>query len=182
LTYNDSRECKLSGEARFKVAKDADHPFVIHSDQLTVTVLGTEFDFISRAGEGISKLTLYSGSVKLHHPVAGSYIMDEAGHEFSFDHASETATVCEFDTAEQPDWVAGGARLEVHSLGEIFRSIEAARGVRFENMASIDTSQRFSFEMIEGGSLETMLSALQKAGGGFDYTINGTTIILKPKH
>ncbi len=71
FSYNDHREGELTGEAYFKVAKDPEHPFVIHSEELTVTVLGTEFNFRAHSGEEVSTLTLYEGTVQLNY-AAGS--------------------------------------------------------------------------------------------------------------
>lgn len=40
----NTREIKLSGEGFFEVAHDASHPFIIHSDDIQTTVLGTSFN------------------------------------------------------------------------------------------------------------------------------------------
>jgi len=40
----NTRSILLNGEALFEVAKDAAHPFIIHSGTLTTTVLGTSFN------------------------------------------------------------------------------------------------------------------------------------------
>ena len=49
LTYpehfvNATREVSLIGEALFEVAKDASHPFVVHSNGMNTKVLGTSFN------------------------------------------------------------------------------------------------------------------------------------------
>lgn len=40
----DSRQVSLSGEAFFHVVKDAEHPFIVHTDKYSLKVLGTEFN------------------------------------------------------------------------------------------------------------------------------------------
>lgn len=40
----DIRELTLTGEAWFSVSEDADRPFIVHANNLTVRVLGTEFN------------------------------------------------------------------------------------------------------------------------------------------
>lgn len=58
----DRREVRLKGLAYFKVAKDAAHPFIVHTDRSAVRVLGTEFCVSDRTG-GPNLITLVSGSV-----------------------------------------------------------------------------------------------------------------------
>lgn len=54
----------LGGEAYFKVTSDKEHPFVVHSQRLTTTVLGTEFD-IKDYDDSPAEVTLVSGMVKV---------------------------------------------------------------------------------------------------------------------
>jgi ferric-dicitrate binding protein FerR (iron transport regulator) len=61
----DQRVVKLEGEAYFKVAKDASHPFVVMTEHFETTVLGTEFNIKTGNSEQgtAAELTLVSGSV-----------------------------------------------------------------------------------------------------------------------
>nr|WP_302195442.1 FecR family protein [uncultured Prevotella sp.] len=58
------RKVKLLGEAFFKVAKDAKHPFIVETASIRTTVLGTEFN-VKAYPEGSPKVTLLSGSIKV---------------------------------------------------------------------------------------------------------------------
>ncbi len=67
LTYpavfkGSERVVTLDGEAYFKVAKDARHPFVVKSGSLQIRVLGTEFDVCHYASTA-PRVTLISGKV-----------------------------------------------------------------------------------------------------------------------
>lgn len=59
------RIVQLEGEAFFKVAKDAKHPFIVVTPSITTTVLGTEF-VVKAYAEGNPQVTLLSGSVKVN--------------------------------------------------------------------------------------------------------------------
>lgn len=61
------REVRLEGEAYFKVAHDARHPFIVHAGDVETTVLGTEFDITARKGEAVS-VTLVTGHVRVTSP------------------------------------------------------------------------------------------------------------------
>ena len=59
------RIVQLEGEAFFKVAKDAKHPFIVVTPSITTTVLGTKFVVKAYAEEN-PQVTLLSGSVKVN--------------------------------------------------------------------------------------------------------------------
>lgn len=59
------REVSLSGEAYFEVAKDEEHPFVIHSSGMTTTVLGTKFNISAYNDDHSQRVTLAEGRVKV---------------------------------------------------------------------------------------------------------------------
>lgn len=59
------RRMRLSGEAYFQVAPDADRVFVIEVAQLEVQVIGTEFNVDSRSEPGRVTVTVTNGKVRL---------------------------------------------------------------------------------------------------------------------
>jgi ferric-dicitrate binding protein FerR (iron transport regulator) len=70
LTYtrdfgNQVREVSLAGEAFFDVQKDVDHPFVIHTNNLDIRVLGTAFNVRSYQNEKTSEATLIRGAIEV---------------------------------------------------------------------------------------------------------------------
>jgi transmembrane sensor len=70
LTYskdfgNQEREVSLSGEAFFDVQKDVDHPFIIHTNNLDIKVLGTAFNIRSYQNEKTSEATLIRGAIEV---------------------------------------------------------------------------------------------------------------------
>ena len=57
------RSLQFEGKAFFDIAKDEEHPFVIHCDGLDVEVLGTTFMLDARQGQYV--VDLYSGKVRM---------------------------------------------------------------------------------------------------------------------
>jgi ferric-dicitrate binding protein FerR (iron transport regulator) len=71
LTYparfsGKQREVSVVGEAYFDVAKDQKKPFVVTTQQLTMEVLGTEFNVYSYPGAGYIETDLVEGSLKVY--------------------------------------------------------------------------------------------------------------------
>lgn len=68
LNYPDrfkgkTRDIQLTGEAFLEVAKDHEHPFKVHTGQITTTVLGTSFDLKAYADEKEISVILLTGKV-----------------------------------------------------------------------------------------------------------------------
>lgn len=62
--FGDTRKVVLTGEAFFKVAHDASHPFIVQTNKMNVKVLGTEFDFRNYETE-TPRVSLLRGSVEI---------------------------------------------------------------------------------------------------------------------
>jgi ferric-dicitrate binding protein FerR (iron transport regulator) len=64
--FNDAkREVYIKGEAYFKVAPDAGKPFIVHTSNTNITVLGTEFN-VNAYNEGIITASLVNGKVAVN--------------------------------------------------------------------------------------------------------------------
>ena len=62
---NKDREVYLDGEAQFHVSKDVNHPFKVHAEDITATVLGTVFNIKKQQGDSIVFVELLEGKLKI---------------------------------------------------------------------------------------------------------------------
>jgi len=65
MLYQDHRDVRLYGEAFFDVARDKKHPFVIHTQKVTIKVLGTAFNVKAYPGDHVTETTLIRGLIEL---------------------------------------------------------------------------------------------------------------------
>ena len=70
LTYSqgfgiNDRNLKLEGEGYFEVSRNEQLLFIIHTQEVDVTVLGTQFNFKNYADDSEASVSLLSGKVKL---------------------------------------------------------------------------------------------------------------------
>lgn len=79
----NNRQVKLNGEAFFKITHDASKPFIVETEQLTVTVLGTEFYVSSFEGQP-QQVYVETGKVKCEHKTTGENIILNAGEKYTF--------------------------------------------------------------------------------------------------
>ena len=64
--FGDTRDVFVEGEAYFEVAKDANRPFIVHTDHFATRVLGTSFDVTTAPrADGSSAVVLVEGSVAI---------------------------------------------------------------------------------------------------------------------
>jgi transmembrane sensor len=71
LTYSNNfnkniREVELEGEAYFDVTKDAKHPFIVHTSNIDIKVLGTLFNVKSYEQDATIETTLLRGSIEVY--------------------------------------------------------------------------------------------------------------------
>ena len=97
----EERSVNFEGKAYFDVAKDAEHPFVIHCNGLDVEVLGTSFMLDASKEKHI--VDLYSGQVRMT-------AVDKQGHEI---------THIDLMPNERGVWSAEGAELKVMTYAEV---------------------------------------------------------------
>ena len=95
----DERRVEVSGEAYFKVAKNAEKPFYVVSGGQEVRVLGTEFNVHAYQDEPTIFTTLVEGSISLK-PVEGnrSELMLTPGNQAVFSRSDASARVRKVDT------------------------------------------------------------------------------------
>ena len=62
----DKRKVCLTGEAYFKVKKDADRPFFVSTDNIKIKVLGTSFNVKNYPEDDAIETILESGVIKIH--------------------------------------------------------------------------------------------------------------------
>jgi ferric-dicitrate binding protein FerR (iron transport regulator) len=63
--FTGQREVFLTGEAYFEVARDADHPFIVRSGDLSARVLGTSFNINAYPDREVIMTTLVEGRVRV---------------------------------------------------------------------------------------------------------------------
>jgi ferric-dicitrate binding protein FerR (iron transport regulator) len=96
---------RLTGEAYFKVARNEKLPFVIKTDKLEITVLGTTLNVISYSE--FSEVVLISGKVNLY-VNNGKELKDfgelKPGQQAIFNNETETIQIETVDLEKYTSW------------------------------------------------------------------------------
>lgn len=116
----DNREIYISGEAFLTVAKDSRHPFLVHTPQGTVQVLGTAFNVNSYDSNNV-KISLVEGAVKVKNVIL------KPGEQAVTTNSG--ISIHPFDESEELSWRQGIFYFSNTSLSEIARVLPRWFGI-----------------------------------------------------
>lgn len=88
-----NREVEIEGEAYFEVKKDPSRPFVVHSEQINITVLGTKFNVQCFRGSKHASSSLISGKVQVEGNHGEGSIILKPGQRANLDGDNHQLTV-----------------------------------------------------------------------------------------
>lgn len=139
----DNREIEFEGEAHYKVAKDARHPFIIHMQGMEIKVLGTEFNVINRKKEQTAEVALLNGSVMLTSLANGSTYTMKPNEIVVVNKQTGKMDIRETSHIEDAcAWQKKQLVFRDASLGRVIRSLEKNYGV--EIAVEMDTIEPFT--------------------------------------
>ena len=166
-TFADNeRRVAVSGEAYFKVAKDAERPFLVETDGQVVRVYGTEFNVHSYKEDAAVATTLVEGSIALSQASGnGAELRLTPGRQARFDKASAATDVISVDTSVVTSWRSGRFVFEDQTLEQIMQTL--ARWYDFEYKFNDDQLAQTIFmgSVPRYGDFSEVLSILEKSGG-----------------
>lgn len=146
----------LQGELWVDVAKDAQRPFVVRTDQGTATALGTRY-MVKRAADGTTVVTVIESTVAVKGEGADS-VKVAAGQRSILDHGHAQAAQAIANT--DPDaWTRGLLKVNDQPLGEVLQTLASYRHgvVRFDAQALRDVRVSGVFKLDDSAAA---LSAL----------------------
>lgn len=168
-----TRDVYVEGEAFFKVAKDAQHPFIVHTPQTQVRVLGTSFN-INTYEPGAERTSLVEGSVQMHSR-NGQQLTLKTGLQAGF--SGDGFSTVPFDEEEVTAWMSGVYYFHKMPVTAITAAASRFYGIRFQA-----EEERFAKVTITGvmdrGRLQEFLNDLQTTAGA-EIQIENRTVYLR---
>jgi transmembrane sensor len=206
ITYSNEnfgaskREIYLTGEAYFDVIKNPSVPFIVHTNNMDVKVLGTAFNVKCYPGERTIETSLIHGSVEVMIKDRNEKLMLKPNEKLvinnNLDENGESATalaygkstpkpiieICQLSvfpntkTIVETSWVENKLTFKNERLEEI-----AAKMERWYNVNIIIKNKKLKNEILTGTfekeSIHQAIKALQVASP-FSYAMSNDTIIL----
>lgn len=170
----DKREVQLiKGEMYFDVSKDASHPFVVHTCNGDIRVLGTQFN-ISSSTDKVVTATLVEGSVEV---TSGSHkVKLKPNQQAVFDDNNPGIVVAELkDTEELTCWKDNVFYFNNKTLEQILDKVASWYGfeVRYANSQIKDRS--YYVYVDKYSNMKTILSSISNVSD-LKFRVEGRTI------
>ncbi len=132
LTYpvefsSDKREIYVNGEIYLNVTKDASRPFIVHTHDFNVSVLGTSFNVSAYDNEITSRVVLVSGSVKINNSNKKEFLLKP---NEKYEKEDNKEIIAQTDVCKYISWKDGIYEFESEHLSSVVRYISRYFGVK----------------------------------------------------
>ena len=154
------REVTLVGEARFSVAKDANRPFIVRTEQIQTQVLGTVFD-VKAYPQTPADVTLYEGKVEVSLNGNSPRLM-QPGEQATI--SKEGKLQLAKASSEQGKWAEGEFAFDNKELMEVMIEIASWYNISVACQHSRLLKERIYFRMSHERSIEEILEVLNDLG------------------
>ena len=179
FTQASRRTVKLQGEAFFKVKRDPNHPFIVHSSNLQTLVLGTSFN-IRAWGKSSPEVTVLSGKVAVSRDSAGtqSAAIQLLPNQKAVVNSKSGLLYAEKleDARIAIGWTEGKMTFDQTPMEEVFATIERRYGVKVvtdRSFKDCKLTARFG-----NTNIKEVLQTIQMTLN-IHYTIHQQTIYIK---
>jgi ferric-dicitrate binding protein FerR (iron transport regulator) len=154
--WKSKRNMEIDGEVYFNAEK-GQIPFVVNSDNITVTVLGTQFNIKHR--NNIVEVAVNKGKVQVAHKVQDKYVTLSAGQMSRFMDEEPPNKPEALPFANYPSWMGNKLMVYQENLLNVCREIERRFNVQVQisNQEIIDVTVT---GVLETDSIESVLSTL----------------------
>jgi len=182
-TFNDKkREVVLEGEAFFEVVKDSNRPFVILTNNISTTVLGTSFNINAYPKSNLVEVAVVTGKVKVESTLSNNksntpnavYLFPNK--KASYNKGENLLITSSFVNGHETGWKDGIIYFNNASEKDVIERLERWYGVDIEvenkSSAQWDLIASFNNQSLE----EVMLSLSHTAN--FTYTINNKKVFI----
>lgn len=175
---NNKRNISLEGEAYFSVRKDASKPFIVHTNNLSVKVLGTTFNVKAYPTDHKTIATLNSGKIEIETNAKQSRVLSP-NEQLTYNSQTSDINVMKIPATDASCWTSGQLIFTNTSFEEILETLERRFDVSFEIQKKITSKEGYTIKFLKNDDLEQILSVLEDVVGGFSYQKEGRKIIIK---
>jgi len=172
-----NREVFLTGEAYFQVSHDAKRPFLVHTDDLEIEVLGTHFNVQAYADEKNSNTVLVNGVVKVKQTAnPEDAVVLKPGMQASYSRGSKSLEIASVNTAPYIAWVKGQLYFDQADFPQIARILERKFDVQIQVNNTALKKEKFTAKF-KAESLEQILKSFNESYP-FNYDIKQNTVVI----
>lgn len=159
----ETRRVELVGEAFLDVAENKGSPLELKSDQITVRVLGTQFNVKAFPDDEQVEVVLKKGRIELENDNKGEEergITLQPGQQWVYDKTNNTVTLNEVNADRYIAWHKNRLVLDKTSMQEVAIQLERWYGIRVEIMDEALNKYKFT-TVFENEPLHRVIELLE---------------------
>lgn len=173
-----NRTVELEGEAYFDVSKDENHPFIVRTERLDVTVLGTGFNVMAYKQDPRTEVTLVKGKVDVRSGVINEILTPS--RQFVMNNENRKYEVKTVNVATYVDWKNGVLNFDGMSLEELGDKLGRWYEVKFFFTKESLKRLKFSGAFRKYNEIGYILSLIE-ATTNVSFKINKNVIVVNEK-
>lgn len=143
--YSKNRNVRLNGEAYFDVAHDKDHPFVVETEGMKITVHGTKFNVESFLGSENTFVSLKEGSVSLETKAETRFL--HPGEVGTFNKRNGRLQIEKGDIELAVSWASNQIVFKNRPLNEICPLLSKWYNVKINLSPELQEQYRYTFTL-----------------------------------
>lgn len=174
----DSRDVIMLGEAYFDITKDKEHPFIVHTDNVRIKVLGTKFNVESYPKDDVIKTTLIEGKVAVSSLQNDDSVILNPNETAYFDKGSENMyKVSNHNAINELVWREGKHIFNNQTLLEITQELSNYFNIHIEINNQLLKEYRLTAHFEQNEDIEDILNILETAAN-FRWEKDNNTIVI----
>lgn len=168
-----TRSVYLMGEANFKVAHDKKHPFIVKTNDMQVTALGTEFNVSAYPDDHNVESTLIEGIVKVDCNDMHSSVILKPGQMMAYNRDTHKYEVMTPNIADITAWQRGEVVLKEKTLAQIFSILERKYPYSFHYSMHRIGNDRYTLHFPDNAPIKDVMDVIVRVTGKHAYRIEG---------
>ena len=175
---SERRIVHLEGEALFDVTADKSLPFVVRTDNITVTAYGTVFNVCDYPSDPTASATLHSGVIGVKKDKTDEITINP-NQTLTLEKKSGAITVRKTNADEMTSWTKGGLCLISMPLEQILKNIERKFDVTIHMTTGKYDHTVLTAKFVNDETLEELMKVLCQLIPGMTYRIDNNNVYIK---
>lgn len=166
LTYSqgfgiNNRHLKLEGEGYFEVSHNEKLPFTIHTQEVDVTVLGTQFNFKNYTDDSEASVSLLEGKVKLsNHLRQEETLYLQPNEKMTLNKLTGEMTTTQTQVQNSKIWTQDELFFDEELLADIAKKLMRNFDVKIQVADSLRNRRFYGSFKITGNTIEEVLETI----------------------
>lgn len=167
----DTRTVFLLGEANFKVKPDPEKPFIVRSNTLSVTALGTEFNVAAYSEKNEIVATLLEGKVKVVCGIEGENYILHPGQQVSYLKNTGASYLTDANVEDATAWQKGILVFRSVTVKDMMITLQKRYNITIQYNEGRFNNDKYNFRFSEKATIQEVFTVMKEVIGGFDYTV-----------